>query len=85
MSDLIIHLGLDVHKESITVAVLPGAAAAPTRVDRLPNELPKLQRIWPGWRAMARSGFAMRRAAPASCCIGPYAPGAITVTSLPLP
>lgn len=44
MSDLIIHLGLDVHKESLTIAVLPGDAPVPTRVDRLPNDLPKLQR-----------------------------------------
>jgi hypothetical protein len=30
-----IYLGLDVHKESITVAVLPGGAPAPTRVEKL--------------------------------------------------
>jgi hypothetical protein len=35
---------MDVHKESITIAVLLTAAKAPTRVDRLPNELPKLKR-----------------------------------------
>lgn len=40
----IIYLGMDVHKESITIAVLPMAAKAPSRVDRLPNELPKLKR-----------------------------------------
>jgi transposase len=40
----IIYLGLDVHKESITIAVLPEGAPGPTRVDRLPNELPKLKR-----------------------------------------
>jgi transposase len=44
MSLSIIHVGLDVHKESITVAVLPADAPTPTRVDRLPNDLPKLQR-----------------------------------------
>ena len=44
MSRSIIYLGMDVHKESITIAVLPEAAAAPTRVDRIPNDLPKLQR-----------------------------------------
>ena len=37
-------LGLDVHKESVTIAVLRGDAATPDRVDRLPNDLPKLQR-----------------------------------------
>lgn len=40
----IIYLGMDVHKESITIAVLPEGAKAPTRVDRVPNDLPKLKR-----------------------------------------
>ena len=39
-----IWLGLDVHKESVTIAVLRGDAATPDRVDRLPNDLPKLNR-----------------------------------------
>jgi transposase len=39
-----IYLGLDVHKESITIAVLPAAARTPTRVERLPNDLAKLRR-----------------------------------------
>jgi len=36
---------MDVHKESITMAVLPSAAKTPTRVERLPNDLPKLKRF----------------------------------------
>ena len=40
----IIYLGMDVHKDSITIAVLPAVAKAATRVDRLPNDLPKLKR-----------------------------------------
>jgi len=40
----IIYLGMDVHKESITIAVLPAVAKGPTRLDRLPNDLPKLKR-----------------------------------------
>jgi transposase len=40
----IIYLGLDVHKDSITIAVLPEGAKTPTRVDRLVNDLPKLKR-----------------------------------------
>ena len=40
----IIYLGLDVHKDSITIAVLPQGAKAPSRVDRLPNDLPTLKR-----------------------------------------
>lgn len=40
----IIYLGMDVHKDSITIAVLPQAAKAPIRLDKLPNDLPKLKR-----------------------------------------
>jgi len=40
----IIYLGMDVHKESITIAVLPAEAKAPTRLERLPNVLPNLKR-----------------------------------------
>ena len=45
MSSSTIYLGLDVHKESVTIAVLPAGAAAPTRVERLPNDLAKLRRF----------------------------------------
>src|SRR4051812_22685431 len=40
----IIHLGMDVHKDSITIAVLPAGAKTPTRLERLPNDLPKLKK-----------------------------------------
>jgi len=40
----ILYVGLDVHKESVMIAVLPTGAATPTRVDRLPNELRALRR-----------------------------------------
>ena len=49
----IIYLGMDVHKESITIAVLPADAKTPTRLDRLPNDLPKLKK-WIG--RLAREG-----------------------------
>jgi negative regulator of sigma E activity len=39
-----IYLGLDVHKDSITIAVLPEQARAPERVERLPNDLAKVRR-----------------------------------------
>jgi len=48
-----IYLGMDVHKESITIAVLPAGAKTPTRLDRLANDLPKLKR-WLDW--IARDG-----------------------------
>jgi transposase len=40
----IIYLGMDVHKESITLALLPADAKTPTRVERLPHDLGKLKR-----------------------------------------
>src|SRR5690348_15042850 len=40
----IIYLGMDVHKDSITIAVLPMGAKSSTHLDRIPNELPKLKR-----------------------------------------
>ena len=45
MSRPILYLGMDVHKESVTIAVLPAEAASPTRVDRLPNDFVKLRRF----------------------------------------
>ena len=39
-----IFLGLDVHKESVTIAVLPSDAAAPTHVDTLACDRQKLRR-----------------------------------------
>ena len=39
-----IYVGMDVHQDAITLAVLPAPAPSPTRVDRLPNDLPKVRR-----------------------------------------
>ena len=44
MSTSTIYLGLDVHKDSITVAVLPTGAAVLSRIDRLSSDLAKLRR-----------------------------------------
>ena len=41
----IIYVGMDVHKDSITIAVLPMTAKNPTRLERRPNDLPKLKRF----------------------------------------
>jgi transposase len=44
---------MDVHKDSITVAVLPALAPSPTRIDKVPNALPVLKK----WLArQARDG-----------------------------
>lgn len=40
-----IYLGLDVHKDSITIAILPEHAPTPERVERLPNDLAKIRRL----------------------------------------
>lgn len=40
----ILYLGLDVHKTSISIAVLPADASAPITRDRLPHDLAKLRR-----------------------------------------
>lgn len=42
----IIYVGMDVHKDSITLAVLPSDAKLPTRIDKLPNEQAKLRRYF---------------------------------------
>ena len=39
-----IYLGMDVHKDSITIAVLPESAKTPSRLEQLANDLPKLRR-----------------------------------------
>jgi transposase len=39
-----LRLGIDVHKDSFTLAVLPADASAPIQVYRLPNDLQKLRR-----------------------------------------
>ncbi len=44
MSATTIYVGMDVHKESITMAVLPSAASTVTRLDQLPNDLQRLRR-----------------------------------------
>ena len=36
---------MDVHKDSITIAVLPADAKTPTRLERLPNDLVKVKRF----------------------------------------
>ena len=42
----IIYLGLDVHKDSVMMAVLPADATAPTRIDKYPNDFTKLRRVF---------------------------------------
>ena len=39
------YLGLDVHKDSVTIATLPANATAPTLIDKSPNDFAKLRRV----------------------------------------
>lgn len=67
----IIYLGMDVHKESITIAVLPEGAQVPTRLDRLPNDVGKLKK-WldrvaregeiRAWYEASGAGYVLHRA-----------------------
>jgi len=45
-SHLILYVGLDVHKETVVIAVLPAGAEKPTRVDRVPNDPKTLRRYF---------------------------------------
>ena len=76
----IIYLGMDVHKDSITIAVLPATAKSPTRLERLPNDLPKLKRFLDRAARTASCAPATRRAARGTCCTGRCATGATRVT-----
>ena len=53
----ILHLGLDVHKETIVSAVLPDDAPAPRQIDTVPHELGRLKRYL---NRLARDGAAVR-------------------------
>src|SRR5260370_7144807 len=63
MSPSILYLGLDVHKESVTIAVLPADAPVPTRVEQLPYDLRKLQRCF---ARLAQDGTTLRACYEAS-------------------
>ena len=45
-SPAIIYLGLDVHAESVPIAVLPADASAPTRIGKYLNDFAKLRRVF---------------------------------------
>lgn len=46
MTESIIYLGMDVHKDTVMVSVLPADAAEPQRPRRLPNDARRLQRFF---------------------------------------
>ncbi len=54
MSDSIIYVGMDVHKDFVMMAVLPADAPRPTRVERVPNEPTHLRRFFRRWVPQGR-------------------------------
>jgi hypothetical protein len=82
-----LYLGLDVHEESITIAVLPAGAPAPTRVERLPDDLAKLHRFCERLAVRGKlracyeasgTGYVLRRAMrDRGCACGVIAPSLI--------
>ena len=49
MSKSSIFVGMDVHQDSVTLAVFEGASKEPTVVQRLPNDLRKLRWVFDRW------------------------------------
>ena len=64
-----IYLGMDVHKDAITIAVLPALAITTTRLEKLTNDLPKLKK----WiERIARDGeirACYEASGAGTCCI----------------
>lgn len=54
MSKSLIFVGMDVHQDSVTLAVFEGASKEPEIVQRLPNDLRTLRRFFDRW---ARRGL----------------------------
>jgi len=76
----IIYLGMDVHKDLITIAVLPAGAKTPTRIERLPDDLLKLKRFLDRLGREGELCACYEAAALATCFIGRYASGAMHAT-----
>ncbi len=76
----IIYLGLDVHKDSVTIAVLPEEAAAPTRIDRYPNDFAKLRKVFARHAQEGELRACYERVARGTCCSARCKDGAITAT-----
>ena len=58
-----IYLGMDVHKDSIRIAVLPQSAKTPTRLEKLANDLPERKKWLERIAREARSTLVTKRAA----------------------
>ena len=48
-SESLIFIGMDVHQDSVTLAVFEGASKEPAIVQKLPNDLRKLRRFFDRW------------------------------------
>ena len=74
----IIYLGLDVHKDTVTIAVLPADAKAPTRIDQYPNDVAKLRRVFERHAKDGEIRACYEASARATCCSAPCRAGATT-------
>ncbi len=58
-SDSLVFVGMDVHQDSVTLAVFEGAGKEPPIVQKLPNDLRKLRRFFDRWaeRGLVRTCY----------------------------
>ncbi len=77
----IIYLCLDVHKDSVTIAVLPADATAPTRIDTYPNDFAKLRRVFERHAKDGEIRACYEASDADTCSSAPCGAGAITATS----
>ena len=75
-----IHLGLDVHKDSISVAILHHEKDAP-EVERVFHDEASIRRLLPGSGIRGTSGRATRRARPATSSTGSSPPSVCAARS----
>ncbi len=76
-------LGMDVHKESVTAAVIRDRDAEPLRVDRLPYDLKKIRRYVQRLQAEGTVRACYEASGPATCFSAPSLSGASCAISPP--
>lgn len=79
----ILYIGLDVHKESITIAVLPSGAEKPTRIDRLAHDFKVVRRYLERLDRLTACAPVMKRVARVTSWSGRCGRGAWRAPSSP--
>ena len=75
-----IYLGMDVHKDAITIAVLPGTAKTPTQRERRPNDLVKPRKWFDRVATQGELRACYEASARGMCCTAPCASGGMPAT-----